>query len=75
MGVVETDEPLAVRRVERQRVGDPVRDPPGLLHRLDLELEVMAAWEVVQPPVIAEQQLERVLGDNHAVSYHVMIGS
>ena len=74
MGVVETDEPLAVRRVERQRVGDPVRDPPGLLHRLDLELEEMTAREVVQSTVIGKQQLQRVLGDIHTLYYHVVIG-
>jgi len=35
-----------------------MRNPWRFLHHLDLEFEVMAAGEVVQPPVIGEQQLE-----------------
>jgi hypothetical protein len=60
VGVVEADQPRAVRRVQRERVGQAVRSLPGRLDALDLELDPVALFEVVDARVESQQKLEGV---------------
>ena len=62
MGIVESQQPPAVRTVQRERVGQAMR--PGLRcgHLPDRELHPAAALEMMLAPVESEQEFEGMFG-------------
>jgi hypothetical protein len=51
MGVVEADQPRAIRCVQRERVGQAVRPLTACFDTLDLELDPVAFFEVMNTPI------------------------
>ena len=51
VSVVETDQPCAVRRMERERISQSMRPILTLLDPLDLELDPVPLFEVVDAPI------------------------
>jgi hypothetical protein len=62
MRVVEPDQPGTVRRMQRERVRPAVWPLLGCLDALDLELEPVAFFKMMDAPIEREQELEPVLG-------------
>ena len=61
-GVVEPDQPLAIRIVQCERIAQAMRPLPGRLRPLDLELDPIPALKQMPPPVEGQQELQRVVG-------------
>jgi len=72
MRVVEPDQPGTVRRMQRERIRQAVWSLLGNLDPLDLELEPVAFFKMMDAPIEREQELERIVGFT-LVSYHIMI--
>jgi hypothetical protein len=62
MRVVEADQPGTVRRVQRERIRQAVWSLLGCLDALDLKLEPVAFFKMMDAPIEREQELEPVLG-------------
>ena len=62
MGVVEPDQPLAVRRMQRERIRQAVRSLLGRRDALDLELEPVALLEMMDAAIEGQQKLDPVIG-------------
>jgi hypothetical protein len=62
MRVVEPDQPGAVRRMQCERVRQAVWPLLGCLDALDLELEPVALFEMMDAPIEREQELQPVFG-------------
>jgi len=72
MGVVEADQPRAIGRVQRERVGQTVRAFLGRLDALDLELDPVALFEMMDAAIESQQELKSVFGSAalHIISGH-----
>jgi hypothetical protein len=72
MGIVETDQSRAIRRVQRERVGQSVRSLLGRLDALDFELDPVALFEMVDATIESQQEFESVFGCSvvHIMSEH-----
>jgi hypothetical protein len=70
MRVVEPDQPGTVRRMQRERVRQAVWSLLGCLDALDLKLEPVALFEMMDAPIEREQELEPVFGfaSDHIIS-------
>jgi hypothetical protein len=61
MSVVEPHQLRAVRRVQREGVAQPMRPLRRRRYPLDLELEPVALFEVMDTAIEGQQELERML--------------
>jgi len=59
--VVEADQSRTVRRVQRERIGQPVWPFLGHLDALDLELDPTALFEMMDAPIKCQQELKSVV--------------
>ena len=60
MRVVETDQPYALRIVQCERIAEPVRPLCRWRDALELELEPVALFEVMNAPIERQEEFERV---------------
>lgn len=58
VGIVEAQEPGAIRCMERERIGQPMRTFPGRGNVLDLELDPKAALEDVFAAVEGQEKFQ-----------------
>ena len=74
MGVVETDQPGAVRTVQRERIVQAVRSRWARLDAPDLELDPVAPFKMMDSSVERQQELKVVLvrAVFHIISCHDM---
>ena len=61
MGVVEADQSRAVGRMEGERIGQSMRPILTRLNLLDLELDPVTFFEMMDVPIEGEQELERMV--------------
>ncbi len=72
MSVIEPQEPRSLWVVQRKSVAQAVGTFRGRLHPLDLELEPIALFEMVDAPVEAQQKFKRVFVGNGTPSLHII---
>src|SRR5581483_9643740 len=56
MGVIETDQPRTIRRMERQRIGQSMRPSFTPRDLSDLESDPIALFEMMNAPVEGQQE-------------------
>jgi len=59
--VIESDQPGAVRRVQRERVTEAMRPLRRRLHALDFEFEPVSPFQMMNAPVERQQELETIV--------------
>ena len=61
MGVVEANQSSAIGCMERERIGQSMRPILTCLNLLDLELDPVTFFEMMDVPIEGEQELERMV--------------
>jgi len=61
VGIVETNQPIAVRIVQRERVAQPMRTFLRRHDPLDLEFQPVAVFEMMNAAIKRQQKLQCVL--------------
>ena len=72
VGIVEADQPRAVRSVQRERVGQAVRALLGRLDALDFELDPVALFQMMNASIESQKEFESLFGRSlfHIMSQH-----
>jgi hypothetical protein len=70
MGVIEADQPRAIRSMQRERVRQSVRALLDVVGALDLELDPIAFFEMMDASIEGQQELKPIIG---LFVYHVLI--
>src|SRR5436309_2394449 len=62
MSVIEANEPRAIRCMQCEGIGEAMRPRSRRLDALDLELDPVALFELVDTPIESQQKLKAVIG-------------